>query len=64
LFGEAPDIVTEGLTQLLFITPEVLRVTRAHIGPLKVPFKHSHQVVPVMDLSRREVLEPRSSGVR
>jgi hypothetical protein len=59
-----PDIVMEGLAPLLFTTPEVLRVSGAYVGPLEVPFEHSHQVVPVMDLSRREVLEPRSSGVR
>jgi hypothetical protein len=54
LFGETPNIVTEGLARLLFTTSEVLRVTRAHVGPLEVPFEHSHQVVPVVDLSRRE----------
>jgi hypothetical protein len=64
LFGETLDIVTEGLTRLLFTTPEVLRVTRAHVGPLEVSFEHSHQVVLVVDLSRREVLEPCSYGVR
>jgi hypothetical protein len=43
LFGETPDIVTEGLARLLFTAPEILRVTRAHVGPLEVPFEHSHQ---------------------
>jgi hypothetical protein len=42
LFGETPDIVTEGLARLLFTTLEVPRVTRAHVGPLEVPFEHSH----------------------
>jgi hypothetical protein len=64
LFGEMPDIVTEGLTRLLFTTPEVPRVSRAHVGPLEVPFEHSHQVIPILDLPRREVLEPRLSNVR
>jgi hypothetical protein len=64
LFGETPDIVTEGLARLLFTTPEVPRVIRAHVGPLEVPIEHSHQVVPVVDLSRWEVLEPRTSDVR
>jgi hypothetical protein len=63
LFGEMPDIVMEALARLLFTTPEVPRVTRVHVGPLEVPFEHSHQVVPVVDLSRWEVLEPRLSGV-
>jgi hypothetical protein len=35
-----------------------------HVGPLEVPLEHPHQVAPVMDLSRWEVLEPGSSGVR
>jgi hypothetical protein len=37
LFGETLDIVMEGLIRLLFTTPEVPRVTRAHVGPLEVP---------------------------
>jgi hypothetical protein len=64
LFGETPNIVAEGLARLLLTTPEVPRVTGAHVGPLEVPFEHSHQVTPVVDLSRWEVLEPHSSGVR
>jgi hypothetical protein len=64
LFGETPDIITERLVRLLFTTPEVPRVAGAHIGPLEVPFEHSHQIVPVMDLSRWEILESCSSGVR
>jgi hypothetical protein len=64
LFGETPDVVPEGFARLLFTTSEVLRVTEAHEGPLEVPFEHSHQVAPVVDLSRWEVLEPGSSSVR
>jgi hypothetical protein len=63
LFGETPNIVTEGLAQLLFIAPKVPRVTRVHIGHLEVSLKYPLQVVLVMDLSRWEVLEPCSSGV-
>jgi hypothetical protein len=63
LFGEMPDIVMEGLTRLLFTTPAVPRVTRTHVSPIEVPFEHSHQVIPIMDLSMWEVLEPCSSGV-
>jgi hypothetical protein len=40
LFGETPDIVMEGLTRLLFTTPEVPRVIGAYVGPFEVPFKH------------------------
>jgi hypothetical protein len=63
LFGETPDIVTEGLARLLFTAPEVPRVTGAHIGPLEVSLEYPLQVVLVMDLSRWKVLEPCSSGV-
>jgi hypothetical protein len=63
LFGETLDIVAEGLARLLFTASEVPRVTGAYVGPLEVPLKHLHQVVPVVDLSRWEVLEPCSSGV-
>jgi hypothetical protein len=63
LFGETPDIVIEGLVWLLFTAPEVPRVTGAHVGPLEVPFEHPLQVIPVVDLSRWEVLEPCLSGV-
>jgi hypothetical protein len=63
LFGETPDIVTEGLVRLLFIAPEVPRVVGVYIGPLEVPLEYLFQVVLVVDLSRREVLEPCSSGV-
>jgi hypothetical protein len=63
LFGETSDIVMEGLIRLLFTTPKVPRVARAHVGPLEVPFEHSHQIVLVVDLSRWEIFEPCSSGV-
>jgi hypothetical protein len=64
LFGETPDIVMERLIWLLFTTPKVPRVARVHVGPLEVPLEHSHQIIPIMDLSRWEILEPCSSGVR
>jgi hypothetical protein len=63
LFGETPDIIPEGFTRLL-LASEIPRVARAHVGSFKVPLEHPHKVVPVMDLSRWEVLEPGSSGVR
>jgi hypothetical protein len=40
LFGETSDIVTKGLTRLLFIAPEVPRVIEAYVGSLEVPFEH------------------------
>jgi hypothetical protein len=64
LFGETSDIVTERLARLLFTAPKVPRVAGAYIGPFEVPLEHLFQVVPVVDLSRWEVLEPGSSSVR
>jgi hypothetical protein len=52
LVGEMLDIVMEGLARLLFIAPEVPRVTRAYVGPFEVPFEHPFQVILVVDLSR------------
>jgi hypothetical protein len=63
LFGETPNIVMEGLARLLFTVAEVPGVARAQVGSLEIPLEHPHQVVPVMDLSRWEVLEPCPSGV-
>jgi hypothetical protein len=56
LFGETLDIVMQRLVRLLFTTPEVPRVAGAHVGPLEVPLEHSHQIVPVVNLSRGEIL--------
>jgi hypothetical protein len=42
LFRETPDIVMQRLVCLLFTTPEVPRVTGAHVGPLEVSLEHSH----------------------
>jgi hypothetical protein len=64
LFGETPDIVAKGLVWLLLTPPNVPRVARAYIGPLEVPFEHPFQIALVVDLSRWEVLEPCSSGIR
>jgi hypothetical protein len=64
LFGEMPDVIPEGFTRLLFAASEIPRVARAHVGSFEAPLEHSHKVIPVMDLSRWEVLEPGSSGVR
>jgi hypothetical protein len=35
-----------------------------HISPLEVLLKHLSQIIPIVDLLRWEVLEPRSSGFR
>jgi hypothetical protein len=64
LFGETPDVILKGFTRLLFAASEIPRVVGAHVGSFEVPLEHSYKVVPVMDLSRSEVLESGSSGVR
>jgi hypothetical protein len=63
LFRETLDVILKGFTWLLFAASEIPRVARAHVGSFKVPLEHSHKVVPIVDLSRWEVLEPGSSGV-
>jgi hypothetical protein len=64
LLGETPDVIPKEFTRLLLAASEIPRVAGAYVGSLEVPLEHSHEVVPVMDLSRWEVLEPGSSGVR
>jgi hypothetical protein len=64
LFGETTDVIPEGFTRLLFVASEIPRVAGVDVGSFKVPLEHSHKVIPVVDLSRWEVLEPGSSGVR
>jgi hypothetical protein len=64
LLGETPDVVPEGFVRLLFAASEIPQVAEAHVGSFEVPLEHSHKVTPVVDLSRWEVLEPGSSGVR
>jgi hypothetical protein len=61
--GEAPDVIPEGFTRFLLAAPEVPRVAGAHIGPLEISLKHPHEIIPVVDLSRWEILEPGSGGV-
>jgi hypothetical protein len=47
----------------LLATPEVPRVTGAHVASLEVSLEHPHEIVPVVDLSRWKILESGSSGV-
>jgi hypothetical protein len=35
-----------------------------HVSALEVPHERTNQIVPVMDLTGRQVLEPRPSRVR
>jgi hypothetical protein len=63
LLGETPDVIPEGFTWLLLTALEVPRVARAHVGSLEVSLEHPYEVIPVVDLSRWEILEPGLSGV-
>ena len=58
LLGEAPHVVTQGLTGLLTTPFEVPGVPRAHVSALEVSHEDLDQVIPVADLVRGEVLEP------
>jgi hypothetical protein len=61
--GETPDVIPEGFTRLLLAASEVPRVAGTHVGPLEISLEHPHEIVPVVDLSRRKILELGSSGV-
>ena len=63
LLGEASHVVTQGLTGLLATPLEVSGVPKAHVGALEIAHEDLDQVGPVVDLVRRQVLEPRSCGV-
>jgi hypothetical protein len=42
----------------------VVQRLEAHVGSLEVSLEHPHEVIPIVDLSRWEILELGSSGVR
>ena len=64
LLGEASHVVMQGLVGLLATPFEVPGVSRAHVRALEVAHEDVDQVGPVVDLICRQVLEPRSCGVR
>ena len=63
MLGEASHVVAEGLVGLLMTPFEVPGVPRAHVRALEIAHEDVDQVGPVVDLARRQVLEPRSCGV-
>ena len=63
LLGEASHIVAQGLIGLLATPFEVPGVPRAHVCAMEVAHEDLDQVGPVVDIIRRQVLEPRSCGV-
>jgi hypothetical protein len=48
-------VLAGSLIWLLAIAPEVLGVTRAHIGALEVPHENLYEVGPVVDVMGQEV---------
>ena len=63
LLGEAPPVVAQGLVGLLSTPFEVPGVPRAHVCALEIAHEDLDQVGPVVDLIRRQMLEPHSCGV-
>jgi hypothetical protein len=59
--GKVPYEVPEGLTGLLGARPQVPQVFGTHVRALEVPHERANQIVPVVDLTRRQVFEPRPS---
>ena len=56
LLGEALDILTESLFELLLTIFQILGVPRAHVGALEVSHKDLLQVRPTLNLVGRKVL--------
>jgi hypothetical protein len=61
--GEAPYEVPERLAGLLGACAQVPGVPRAHIRSLEVPHEGADEIVPVVDLAGRQMLEPRPRRV-
>ena len=56
--GEPMDVILQGLTGLLLVDLEVLRVSRADIRPLEISDEDPLEVRPVADAVVREEFEP------
>jgi hypothetical protein len=61
--GEVPYEVPERLAGLLSARTQVPGVPRAHVRALEISYERADQVVPVVDLAGRQVLEPRPRRV-
>jgi hypothetical protein len=61
--GEASYEVPERFAGLLGAIAQVQGVPRAHVRALEVANERADQVVPVVDLAGRQVLEPRPCRV-
>jgi hypothetical protein len=56
--GEALYEVPERLAGLLGARAQILGVPRAHVRSLEVPHEGADQIIPIVDLAGRQVLEP------
>jgi hypothetical protein len=61
--GEASYEVPKRLAELLGACAQIPGVSRAHVRALEVPHEGADQIVPVLDLASRQVLEPRPRRV-
>jgi hypothetical protein len=61
--GKAPYEVPKRVAGLLSARAQVPGVPRAHVRALEVPHERANQIVPVVDLAGRQVLEPRQRQV-
>jgi hypothetical protein len=59
--GEASYEVSERLAGFLGARPQVPIVPGVHVHALEVPHERANQVVPIVDLAGRQVLELRLS---
>jgi hypothetical protein len=57
------DVLSQGFPWLLAAASEIPRVPRAHVRALEVSSEAFHQVVPVGDMRRRQMLQPGPGGV-
>ena len=64
LFGEASDVIPQGLIGLLTARSEIPRVPRMHIRALEVAHEGPDQVRLVVDLVGRKMLKPGACGIR
>jgi hypothetical protein len=58
LLRKPPDVLLQGFPWLLAAASEIPRVPRAHVCALEVSSEGFHQVVPVRDLRRGQMLQP------
>lgn len=55
LIQETPHELPERFIGLLPIAPKISEVFESHVGALEIPYEDLHQIIPVVDLSLREM---------